>query len=76
MLNVGVLPGDDIGLEVVKVMKAATAKAVDATALIDAAMDKVIAEAKHVTGDPGGTASTSRMGDAVTAAFSDILNTV
>ena len=33
-------------------------KAVEAAALIDAAMDKVIAEAGHLTSDLGGTAST------------------
>jgi isocitrate/isopropylmalate dehydrogenase len=32
-------------------------------------MDHVIAELKHVTGDLGGTASTSQMGDAVVAAL-------
>jgi isocitrate/isopropylmalate dehydrogenase len=32
-------------------------------------MDKVIAEAKQVTGDLGGTASTSQMGHAVVAAL-------
>jgi isocitrate/isopropylmalate dehydrogenase len=36
--------------------------------LIDAAVDKVIAEAKHLTGDLGGKASTSQMGDAIAAA--------
>ncbi len=44
-------------------------KAVEAAALIDAAVEKVIAEAKHVTGDLGGTASTSQMGDAIVAAL-------
>ena len=44
-------------------------KAVNAAALIDAAMDKIIAEAKQVTGDLGGSASTSQMGDAIVAAL-------
>lgn len=35
---------------------------------IDAAVDKVIAEAKHLTSDLGGSASTSEMGDAIAAA--------
>jgi 3-isopropylmalate dehydrogenase len=43
-------------------------KATDAAKLIDVAMDKVIAEAKHLTGDLGGKASTTQMGDAVAAA--------
>ncbi len=44
-------------------------KAVAAANLIDAAMDKVIAEARHLTADLGGKASTSQMGDAVVAAL-------
>ncbi len=44
-------------------------KAIHAAALIDAAMDKVIAEARQVTSDLGGTASTSQMGDAIAAAL-------
>ena len=44
-------------------------KATQAARLIDAAMDRVIAEAKHLTGDLGGSASTSEMGDAVAAAI-------
>ncbi|MGH8662600.1 MAG: isocitrate/isopropylmalate family dehydrogenase, partial [Burkholderiales bacterium] len=43
-------------------------KAMQAAKLIDAAMDKVIAEAKHLTPDLGGRASTTEMGSAVTAA--------
>jgi len=43
-------------------------RASDAAKRIDAAMDKVIAEAKHLTVDLGGTASTTEMGDAVAAA--------
>ena len=43
--------------------------AVQAAALIDKAMDKVIAEAKHLTPDLGGKASTSEMGDAVVEAL-------
>jgi 3-isopropylmalate dehydrogenase len=44
-------------------------KAVAAAKLIDAAVDKVIAEAQHLTADLGGTASTSQMGDAIVAAL-------
>ncbi len=43
------------------------AKAVEAAALIDRAMDKVIAEQKQLTPDLGGKASTTQMGDAVVA---------
>jgi 3-isopropylmalate dehydrogenase len=43
-------------------------KATAAAQCIDAAVDKVIAEAKHLTGDLGGSASTSEMGDAIAAA--------
>jgi 3-isopropylmalate dehydrogenase len=43
-------------------------KATAAARLIDAAMEKVIAEAKHLTRDLGGKASTTEMGDAVAAA--------
>ena len=43
-------------------------KAAQAAQLIDAAMDRVVAEAKHLTGDLGGKASTTEMGDAVAAA--------
>lgn len=42
-------------------------KAVEAAKRIDAAMDKVIAEAKHLTADLGGKASTTEMGDAIAA---------
>ncbi len=45
------------------------AKAVEAAALIDRAMDKVIAEQKRLTPDLGGKASTTQMGDAVVAAI-------
>ena len=44
-------------------------QAVEAAKLIDTAMDKVIAEARHVTADLGGKASTIEMGDAVVAAL-------
>jgi 3-isopropylmalate dehydrogenase len=44
-------------------------KATKAAALIDAAMDKVIAEGKHLTGDLGGKAKTTEMGDAVAVAL-------
>jgi 3-isopropylmalate dehydrogenase len=43
-------------------------QAVEAAKLIDAAMEKVIAEAKDLTGDLGGKASTTQMGEAVAAA--------
>jgi len=43
-------------------------RATEAAKRIDAAMDKVIAEAKHLTGDLGGKAGTREMGDAVAAA--------
>ena len=43
-------------------------KAAEAAKRINAAMDKVIAEAKHLTPDLGGRASTTEMGDAVAAA--------
>jgi 3-isopropylmalate dehydrogenase len=43
-------------------------KATAAAQRIDAAVDKVIAEARHLTRDLGGTASTSEMGDAIAAA--------
>ncbi len=43
-------------------------KATEAARRIDVAMDKIIAEAKHLTGDLGGNASTTQMGDAVAAA--------
>ena len=38
------------------------------TARRNAAVDKVIAEANHLTGDLGGKASTTQMGDAIAAA--------
>jgi 3-isopropylmalate dehydrogenase len=44
-------------------------KATQAAKLIDTAMDKVIAEARHLTADLGGKASTTQMGDAVAAAL-------
>ena len=44
-------------------------KAVEAAKLIEQAMDQVIAQAKHLTADLGGTASTTQMGDAVVAAI-------
>jgi 3-isopropylmalate dehydrogenase len=44
------------------------AKAVEAARLMAVAMDRVIAEAKHLTPDLGGKASTTQMGDAVAAA--------
>ncbi len=44
-------------------------KAAAAAKLIDAAVDKVVAEAKHLTGDLGGKAGTTQMGDAIAAAI-------
>jgi len=44
-------------------------KATQAARLIDAAMDKVIAEAKHLTPDLGGKAGTTGMADAIVAAL-------
>ncbi len=43
-------------------------KASAAAQRIEAAVDRVIAEAQHLTGDLGGRASTSEMGDAIAAA--------
>jgi 3-isopropylmalate dehydrogenase len=43
-------------------------KAVQAAKLIDAAVDKVIADAKHLTADLGGKGSTTQMGDAISTA--------
>ena len=44
-------------------------QAVEAARLIDTAMDRVIAQAQHLTADLGGKSSTSQMGDAVVAAL-------
>jgi 3-isopropylmalate dehydrogenase len=46
-------------------------KAVQAAERIGAAVDKVIAEAKHLTPDLGGTAGTLEMGDAIATAISN-----
>ena len=43
-------------------------KAVEAARLIEKAVDQVIAEGKHLTGDLGGKAGTTQMGDAIAAA--------
>jgi 3-isopropylmalate dehydrogenase len=43
-------------------------KASRAAALIDAAVERVIAEAGHLTADLGGRATTTEMGDAIAAA--------
>ena len=43
-------------------------KAVAAAGFIHAAVQQVIADARHLTRDLGGTASTQQMGDAITAA--------
>ena len=45
------------------------ARAVEAALLIERAMDKVIADGRHLTADLGGKAGTSEMGDAVVAAL-------
>jgi 3-isopropylmalate dehydrogenase len=44
-------------------------KATEAAQIIDRAVDKVIAEAKHLTGDLGGKAGTTEMGDAIVVAM-------
>ena len=44
-------------------------KALEAARLMDQAMDKVIAQAQHLTADLGGKASTTQMGDAVVQAL-------
>jgi 3-isopropylmalate dehydrogenase len=44
-------------------------KAVAAARKIDAAVERVIAEAKHLTADLGGGATTAEMGDAVASAL-------
>jgi 3-isopropylmalate dehydrogenase len=44
-------------------------KAAEAARLIDRAMDRVIAEAKALTPDLGGRATTRQMGDAVASAL-------
>lgn len=44
------------------------AKAVEAARCIDAAVEQVIAEGRHLTADLGGRAGTSEMGDAIAAA--------
>jgi 3-isopropylmalate dehydrogenase len=46
-------------------------KATAAAQLIDRAMDRVIAEARHLTADLGGKASTVEMGDAVARAVGE-----
>jgi 3-isopropylmalate dehydrogenase len=43
-------------------------KATKAAQLIDAAVDRVIADARHLTPDLGGNASTTAMGDAIVSA--------
>jgi len=44
-------------------------KATAAAKLMDAAVDKVVAEGKNLTGDLGGKAGTKEMGDAIVAAI-------
>ena len=51
-------------------MKRNEPKATLAAALIERAVERVIAEERHLTADLGGTASTSEMGDAVAKAIS------
>ena len=48
--------------------KHAEPKAVEAAQLMDKAIDRIIRERKSLTGDLGGKASTSQMGDAIAAA--------
>ena len=43
-------------------------RAAEAARLIDAAVDRIIAEARHLTPDLGGKAGTTQMGDAIAAA--------
>ena len=47
--------------------KRGEARAVEAARRIDAAVDAVVAEARHLTSDLGGKATTSAMGDAIAA---------
>jgi len=47
-------------------------RATRAAELMDRAMERVIAEGKHLTGDIGGTASTVEMGDAVARAVTQV----
>jgi 3-isopropylmalate dehydrogenase len=49
-------------------LKRAEPKAAEAANLIERAMDRVIAEARHLTADLGGNAKTAEMGDAVARA--------
>jgi 3-isopropylmalate dehydrogenase len=49
--------------------KRGDASATAASKVMDDAMERVIAEGKHLTGDLGGKASTTQMGDAVVAAM-------
>jgi 3-isopropylmalate dehydrogenase len=44
-------------------------KAAQAARLIEKAVERVIAEAKHLTADLGGKAGTTQMGDAIVAAI-------
>jgi 3-isopropylmalate dehydrogenase len=48
--------------------KRGDASATAAAARIESAVDKVIAEARHLTGDLGGKAGTTQMGDAIASA--------
>jgi 3-isopropylmalate dehydrogenase len=50
-------------------VKRSEPKAAEAATLIDRAMDRVIAEARHLTADLGGSAKTAQMGDAVARAL-------
>ena len=50
-------------------IEAKDTRAAAAGALVESAMEKVIADARHLTPDIGGSASTSQMGDAVVAAL-------
>jgi 3-isopropylmalate dehydrogenase len=52
--------------------KHAEPKATAAAALIDAAVDRMIAEGKHLTRDLGGRSGTAEMGDAIVAVVEDL----
>lgn len=48
-------------------MKRNEPKAIEAARMMDVAVDSIVAEAKHLTPDLGGTAGTTGMGDAIVA---------
>ncbi len=75
MPGIRVLPGDGIGPEVVadkmlfEWLGRTRSGPKAAAALIDAGVDKVVAEARSLTGDLGGKAGTAGMGDAIVPAL-------